>query len=289
MSESPYPATPLDDIEPAVAECVSEVLAPGGCDSVVSVWLGDLDGGVHVALDAAVPHYAASTMKLPLVATAFRLHEEKALDLDLEVAVHNEFRSAADGSTYAMHRSEDQDEDTWERIGSTCTLRRLAEQATVRSGNLATNLLLEQVGVPAVAAGLAALGCSVATTVGRGIEDAAARAAGLDNRVTAADLGVLLRAIGSRSLADAATCGEIEGVLSRQEHRDGVPAGLPAGTYVASKSGWVQGVTHDAALVRPDRTPAYVLVVLTTLDVPEETANALIAHISAVVWEGWQR
>ena len=43
------------------------------------------------------------------------------------------------------------------------------------------------------------------------------------------------------------------------------------------------------ALVRPNRAPAYVLVLLTTLDAPEKVATALIADISALAWEAWQR
>ena len=44
-------------------------------------------------------------------------------------------------------------------------------------------------------------------------------------------------------------------MLARQTYRDGVPAGLPAGTYVANKTGWVTGVDHDVALVRPPARP----------------------------------
>ena len=44
-------------------------------------------------------------------------------------------------------------------------------------------------------------------------------------------------------------------MLAGQEHRNQVPAGLPAGTYVAHKTGWVPGVAHDVALVRPDGLP----------------------------------
>jgi len=293
----PFPASALGELEPAIGECIADLTSrhdtgddgTGAGDGTVSVWLGDLDSGVHVALAADVPHYAASTMKLPLLVAAYRRHEDGTIDLDRSVDVHNRFASAADGSSYSLDQGDDQDDETWERIGSQCSLRVLAEHATVRSGNLATNLLLEHVGTGAVADVLADAGCSRTTVVRRGIENSAAREAGLDNLVTAADLGIVMRAVAARSLASTATCEQIETVLSRQEHRDGVPAGLPPRTYVANKTGWVDGITHDVALVRPDRTPAYVLVVLTTLEVAETVATRLIADISAVVWEGWHR
>jgi beta-lactamase class A len=122
----------------------------------------------------------------------------------------------------------------------------------------------------------------------RGIEDLGAARAGVNNLVTAPDLGRVLVGIADRSLASEASCTEIERVLTGQEHRDGIPAGLPAGTYVANKTGWVEGITHDMALVRPEGRPPYVLVVLTTVDVPEDVGQTFIADLSRIVWEAWQ-
>jgi beta-lactamase class A len=245
----------------------------------VSVWLGEPGRPPTYTHAADRTHYAASTMKLPLLVAAHRRHDRGELDLDTEVAVHNEHRSAYDGSPFALDQDDDQDDETWAQVGSTVTRRELARRAIGRSGNLATDLLLEHVGTAEVAAVLRDAGCSPATVLQRGIGDFAARDAGLDNLVTAADLA---RVIGSVTPA-------VEAVLAGQEHRDQIPAGLPEGTYVANKTGWVDGVAHDVALVRPEGHPAYVLVVLTTLAVPEEQANALIASVSAAVWEGHVR
>ena len=255
-------------------------------DHLVSVWLSDLDGAVHLSRAAEARHYAASTMKLPLLVAAHRLHARGGLDLDHEVEVHNRFASAADGSAYSLEQGDDQDDETWARLGGTRTIRGLAEHATVKSGNLATNLLLERVGSGAVADVLADAGCSPDTVLPRGIGDAVARESDLDNLVTAADLGLVLRGVGDRTLADPDTCADVEAVLARQEHRDGIPRGLPDATYVANKTGWVDGVSHDVALVRPAERPPYVLVVLTTADLPEQSAADLIAGVSRAVWEG---
>jgi beta-lactamase class A len=257
--------------------------------ATVSVWLGTADGATVLAREEDAVHYAASTMKLPLLVAAYRSHERGELDLDAEVRVHNAFASALDGSPFSMEQGDDQDDETWERIGTTCPLRVLARHATVKSGNLATNLLLEHVGTGAVADVLRDAGCSSATVISRGIEDAAAREAGLDNLVTAADLGLVMCGIASGTLAGPATCAQVEEVLAAQEHRDQIPAGLPAGTRVANKTGWVDGVTHDVALVRPEDRPPYVLAVCTTADVTEEAASRLIADVSRLVWEGWAR
>ncbi|EWT03472.1 beta-lactamase [Intrasporangium oryzae NRRL B-24470] len=252
----------------------------------VSVWLGDLDGRARWTRDAGVPHYAASTMKLPLVVAFERRVVRGELDPDTPVEVRNLFHSAADSSPFTMDEADDQDPETWAAVGGTRTLRQLAEHALTHSGNLATNLLLDAVGRDEVAVVLAAADCSPATVVARGIEDVAAREAGLTNTVTAADLGVLLSAVARRDerLGGEAVCGPVEEILSRQVWRDQIPAGLPEGTWTANKTGWVTGVSHDACLVRPaDRDP-FVLVVCTTIDLGEEDAARLVASVARDVW-----
>lgn len=275
---------------PGIGELIDSLLieyAPRG-EGTVSVWFGDIAGRPSYTRHELEPHYAASTMKLPLLVAAYRRHERGEIDLDAGVPVHNEFRSVADGSGYALQQSDDQDDETWDQIGSTVALRQLLVRAIVRSGNLATNLVLEHVGAGEVAAVLVDAGCSGTTTLPRGIEDAGARRAGLDNVVTAQDLARVMCGIAARTLALEHTCTDIEAVVAQQEHRDKIPAGLPRNTYVANKTGWVDGVAHDVALVRPDGAAAYVLVVCTTVALPEETASELIALVSRRIWEGRQ-
>lgn len=261
-------------------------LAELGAEGSISVWLGDLQGRPRFEHRSDAAHYAASTMKLPLVLAAQRLVVHGDLDLAAAVPVHNEFRSVADGSAFAMDEADDQDPATWAAVGSTRTVAELAEHAITHSGNLATNLLLDLVGRDRVAQVLFDVGCSPTTVVGRGIEDAVAREAGITNTVTAADLGLLMAAVGRRepALGGEAVCGPVEAILRRQRHLDQIPAGLPPGTPTASKSGWIPGVSHDACLVWPaDREPC-VLVVCTTIERDEADAAGLVASLAADVW-----
>lgn len=267
---------------------VDEVLAAGG-PGTFSVWCGDLAGRPLLARDAGAPHYAASTMKLPLLVAAYRRHERGELDLDAPVPVHNRFRSALDGSRFSLTQEDDQDDATWSRLGGQVSLRTLVRHAIVHSGNLATNLVLEQVGADEVAAVLRDSGCSAATALPRGIEDAAARESGLDNVVTAADLGLVMAGVASGALAGAGTSRDIEAVLAAQEYRDKIPAGLPPGTYVANKTGWVTGVAHDVALVRPEGGAPYTLAVCTTSGLAEVEASRLIAAVSEKIWAEMDR
>ncbi|NUO35732.1 MAG: serine hydrolase [Dermatophilaceae bacterium] len=256
-------------------------------NATVSVWLGGIDGRERWSHDAHAPHYAASTMKLPLVIAAFHRVVRGELDLAQPVAVTPTFASVLDGSPFSLDPDDDQDPETWAMVGGTCPLGELADRAITRSSNIATNLLVDVVGLAEVAEVLALTGCSAATVVGRGIEDARAREAGITNTVTAADLGQLMAAVARRdpALGGAAVLGPVEELLSRQEHVDQVPAGLPAGTPTASKSGWVPGISHDVALVRPPGEPPFVLAVCTTIALDEAEAAAFVAGIARDVWE----
>ncbi len=255
-----------------------------GTSRTVSAWLGGLDGRTWWARDDREQHLAASTMKLPLAVAALRAHAAGTLDLDRTVTVHDDFDSVVPGERFVMDADEDQDPRTWSERGAAVALRDLVHRMLARSGNLAANLVLEQVGTDAVAAVLEEAGCSGRTVVARGIEDAPAREAGCENLVTARDLGLVLAGAADHRLLDAASAHALERDLLAQVHRGGIPAGLPAGVTVANKTGWVGGVSHDVALVRPDDHAAFVLVVLTRHGASEREGEQLVADVAARAW-----
>ncbi|SBT44383.1 beta-lactamase class A [Micromonospora auratinigra] len=250
----------------------------------------------HRLADAT--HYAASTMKVGVLVALHRAAEAGRLDLDAPIPVRNAFDSALPGApTFACAQHYDNDDAVWERVGGTASLRWLAQRMIVRSSNLATNICIGQVGLPAVAEVWALAGARHSVT-GRGIEDFAAREAGITNLVTAADLAALLGglALGAQRpgpLASPAACAAMLDVLVAQEHREDLAAGLPEGTRIAHKNGWVRGVRHGAGVVFPDDAPPYAIVMCTTTDLAdggpdgegdEDDACRLIAKVSAQVW-----
>ena len=247
-------------------------------------------------------HYAASTMKVAVLAALHRAAEDGTVDLDAVVPVRNEFTSAAPGAAvFGCDPAEDNDRAVWERVGGTATPRWLARRMIVRSSNLATNHVLSLVGLDAVAAVWRSVGAAH-SVVGRGIEDAAAREAGITNLVTAADLAALLTAIAagaSTPLASPAARQEMLDLLLAQEHVEDLAAGLPPGTRIAHKNGWITGVRHGAGVVFPDDAPPYAVVVCATTplagattpgagdtgepDGPDEACR-LLARVAAVSW-----
>lgn len=249
----------------------------------VSIWWGSADGTPWFTRFPDLGHYAASTMKLAVLVAAYLAAETQRVDLGAPVEVHNRFASALDGSPYAVDRTEDSDDEVWAALGSRRPLRWLAQRMIVRSSNLATNLVLDTVGAPAVAEVMQACGAT-GSTVSRGIEDYRARDAGIDNVVTAGDLAAMWCALASGKAAGDAATAEMLDLLADNEWNDGIPAGLPPDTRVCHKNGWQDRVCHDAALIMADDRAPSVLVVLTTTDLDNAAANALTARIAAAAW-----
>lgn len=223
--------------------------------------------------NADVPHDAASTMKVAVLAA---LHRSGA-DLDRQVPVRNAFTSVV-GGTYAIDRASDSDPEPWQLLGGTAALGWLAGRMVTHSSNLATNLCLAEVGHEAVAEVWRQAGATGSGSP-RGIEDRPARAAGLRNRVTARDLVRLLESVEPEVLA------RLEGNV----HRVDIAAGLPPGTRLASKNGWFPGVRHGVAVVYPDDRPPYTLAVcysgpLASGHDVDDPAARLVARISERVW-----
>ncbi|MBM0257492.1 serine hydrolase [Micromonospora sp. 4G55] len=264
----------------------------------VSAYVGRLGAVPTWTRRPDATHYAASTMKVAVLLALHRAAEAGELDLDAPIPVVNGFDSAQPGTPrFACAQHYDNDDAVWARVGGSAPLRWLADRMITRSSNLATNIVLGQVGLPAVARAWALAGARHSVT-GRGIEDFAARDAGITNLVTAARPRGAARRAGHRGrppgpLASPAACAAMMDVLLAQEHREDLAAGLPEGTRIAHKNGWVQGVRHGAGVVLPDDAPPYVIVVCTTTDLAdggatgeevEDDACRLIAEISAAVW-----
>ncbi|MGE5830545.1 MAG: serine hydrolase, partial [Micromonosporaceae bacterium] len=227
-----------------------------------------------------------STMKVAVLAALHRAAEAGRIDLDAEIPVRNRFESAVPGApAFGCDQAEDNDDAVWQRVGGTATPRWLAQRMIVRSSNLATNHVLALVGTAAAAQVWAAVGARD-SVVGRGIEDAAAREAGITNLVTAADLAALFGAIatGAAALAPAQAGQAMLDCLLAQECTEDLAAGLPPGTRIAHKNGWVTGVRHGAGVVFPDDAPPYLLVVCTTTPLADPDACELLARVAAASW-----
>ncbi len=247
----------------------------------VSVWCGPLGGPAAFARLEHEPHFAASLMKVPVLVA---LHRRGGLDD--RVRVINDFASEDPGAPrYALSQRHDQDDAVWDRIGGWARLGWLSERMITRSSNLATNLVLSAVGLPAAAEIWREVG-AVTSRLERGIGDTAAEDAGLTNTVSVADIARLFDGIATGRL------GPPDGMLSTlfaQQRTEDLASGLPPGTRVAHKNGWVIGVRHAAGVVFPEDAPPFVLAVCATTPLavndPADDACQLIRTVAEAAWQ----
>jgi len=271
-----------------LAQGVDAVLARhAGRGVTIAVAYRDLRTGETLLRNERVKLHAASTMKLPVMVALFQAAGRGELQLDQPVPVENRFKSIVDGSPFQLDAKEDGDPDLYRSLGTSLSLEELTRRMIVRSSNLATNLLIELVGAPRVMEQMHELGAEDLEIL-RGVEDQKAYDAGLNNKVTAYDLMLLLAAVaeGRPEASD-----RMLDILKHQEFNEKIPAGLPPGTPVAHKTGDITKIHHDAAIVYPQDPPKsspYVLVVLTSGIADEKLADQTIAEVSRAVWEGRQ-
>ena len=275
----PVPVSPEDSLRARIEARIAAV--PG---ARVGIVLHDLRDRFHVGIAADSSFHAASTMKVPVMIELFRQADAGHLSLDQGLLVVNSFGSIVDGSNYALDAGDDSDSSLYAMVGKRVAIRELIEHMITRSSNLATNMLIPVAGAANANATAHALGATRMRVL-RGVEDGKAYARGMNNTTTASDLAALLLAIERGTAASPASCAQMRDILLREIYSGDIPAGLPAGTPVAQKTGWITGVLHDAAIVYPPGRTPYVLIVLTANIPDEAVAKALTVDISRMVWE----
>jgi beta-lactamase class A len=253
--------------------------------SAVAVAAYDFEHHTTWSLNPSRWFHAASTIKVPVLLAVYDAIERQRFGPDSRVHVRNRFLSLADGRPFRVSPEGDANTAVHAAIGRMLTVAELAEHMIVTSSNLATNLLLELVGVEQARACLARLHLG-GIDLRRGVDDEAAWEAGLNNRVTAAGLCDAMRLIEEGKAVSPDASRAMLDILHQQRFRTGIPAGLPEDARVANKTGEISTVAHDAGIVYLDGRDAYVVVILTEW-APEVTAGRqdTIARISRAVYE----
>ena len=259
----------------------ARIAAVPGAQAAVS--FRDLGSGDALDIEGATDFHAASTMKIPVMIEVLRAVDAGRLSLDQRILLVNRFYSIIDGSPFSLDSGSDSDSSVHARVGERVPVRELVERMIVRSSNLATNALIALVGAEQANATAHALGAAHIRVL-RGVEDSKAFAAGRNNTTTSVDLAVLLEHVERGDALAPPSARLMKEILLHQEFNELIPAGVPAGTPVAHKTGSITATFHDAAIVYPPGRAPYVLVVLTRAIPDEKVAGALITDISRLVW-----
>jgi len=249
----------------------------------LAVAIADFETGAEFEYHGNRWFHAASTIKLAVLLGVYGAIHRGELLPQSRVHVRNRFLSAYDGSPYRVRVDRDANAEVHREIGRTLRVSELAEHMITSSSNLATNLLLDLVGLDVLQKTLEGFGLE-GIDLRRGVEDELAFEHGINNRVTALGLVGLLRLIGEEHAFSPELSRQMVDVLHGQQFRSGIPAGLPRGARVAHKTGDISTVAHDAGLVYlPDRKP-YAIAVLTEWDPSTGGRSTTIAAASYIAY-----
>lgn len=232
----------------------------------VGFYFRDLVTGESWGLDPDLPLVAASVIKIPVLIEAFARIEEGTLDPNEPVVIRQEDKLPSCGALTYMH------------TGLCVTVEDLYTLMIIVSDNTAANLLLKKFGMDAVNRRMRALGLTV-TTVNRLLFDSEAAAKGLENKISAREIGLLLERMVSGTLVSARASKEMLRILGDQRLNGKMPFYLKGMAKVAHKTGEDDGITHDVGVVYA-RRPFVACFCSNGVDVPRfETAIQLASKL----------
>jgi beta-lactamase class A len=248
------------------ASVLSPFLPLGGR---VGFYFKDLVTGETFAQNGETPLLAASVIKLPVMAEAFRQMEAGLVGRDERFVICPEDKLPGCGALNLMHD------------GVEATFLDLVTLMIALSDNTATNLVIKRLGMEAVNQNIERLGLA-GTRLNRLLFDEEASARGVENTVSAADMGKLLELIYRGMLVSAKASADMLDILFEQRLGGKLPLSLPRDVAVANKTGEDEGITNDVGIV--EGAHPYVICILAN-DVYAPDFDRAIHQVSCTVYE----
>ncbi len=248
----------------------------------------DLQTGKKLLIHAHESFHAASTMKTPVLIEAYKQAAEGKLAIDDSLTVHSSFRSIADGSPYSLDPGNDSETGLYAKEGQKVSVRELLYQMIIKSSNLATNLVIEQLDARKVTATMRQLGAKDIQVL-RGVEDGKAYEQGLNNTTTAFDLMVIFEKMARGKTVSKKASEEMIAILLDQKFNEIIPGRLPKEVKVAHKTGSITGVRHDSGIVFLPDGRKYVLVLLSKELQKADEGTQAMAKASELVYQYMMR
>lgn len=228
--------------------------------------------------------HAASTMKTPVMIEAYRQDAEGKINLEDSIVVKNSFKSIVEGSAYSMDIRRDSGDKMYDRIGKNATYYELVYDMIINSSNLATNIVIEQLGPKNVMKTMYNIGAH-SIKVLRGVEDMKAFDLGMNNETSANDLMVIYEHIANGTAVNSVADSNMIKILLDQTYKSIIPKKLPKSVKVAHKTGSITGVFHDSGIVFLPDGRKYVLVILSKNVQYPGKAKEMMSDVSKMVYD----
>jgi beta-lactamase class A len=236
----------------------------------------------YLHADDAMP--TASLIKLPIMVETYWQAKEEKVKLGTQLTLKKDDKVPGSG-ILTSHFSD----------GATFPLKDAVRLMIVFSDNTATNLVLDQIGIPSTNKRMAELGfksTKINAKVFKGsttsIDPEATKKYGLGS-TTARDMVELLALIENGKVVSPEACKEMLVHLKACDDKEKMTRLLPAGTVVAHKSGSVNSSKTDAGIIYLKSGPVALCVLTDENDdkrwVVDNAAQVLIAKIAREAYD----
>lgn len=249
----------------------------------VGLVVKQLETGEQYSYQATKPMPTASLIKLPIMVATYQAVEDGTLTLNHKIVLHKEDKVPGSG-ILAPHFGE----------GATLSLLDAIHLMIVYSDNTATNLVIDQLGLPETTEVMKSLGCETTVLNSKvyrrdtSIFPDRSREFGLGS-TCAADMTVLLEKLQAGQLVSDRASKQMLAHLLACEDKSRIPRLLPPNVQVAHKTGSVSATRCDAGIILARSGPISVTVL--TTDIADRSwnkdneADLLCAQIAKVAFD----
>lgn len=251
-------------------------------NSSKGVWgivLEDLVSGEKWELNSKELFYAASVIKVPIMAAVFAEVENGKLSLDDSFVLREE--DFVGGSGVLQHFTP----------GSKLPIRDLVMLMIIQSDNSATNMLIDLMGNESIVATMKAAGMEYSTFYNKLMMNNP-NPKGY-NMIAATDIALLLKKMALLELVSESASKEMLNIMKKQQVQDCLPhkfpspysdfnSGCPA-WELAHKTGWIPGTRHDVGILYIGEKKLAVTVLSKEED--DLVSKQMLADIGEMVYQ----
>jgi len=240
-----------------------------GLAGITVIDLAGVDTG-PLAVNPDLVFAIGSSIKIPVLLALYLKDERGELDVRQSFTVTREHLIAGSGVLQHLDHP------------LTLAVEDLATLMINVSDNIATNILIDLVGLDYVNSLLDELGLPE-TRLRRKMIDSAAAARGDENTSTPRESARLMELLYRGEAVDEAACERVLRILTKPKRTSPVAAKLPMGLTIANKPGGLEGVSADLAVVYLERRP-YVFAGMVNYALGDDPAET-VAEMSYDVYE----
>lgn len=237
----------------------------------IAVFVKDLKSNKTIKINENSVFPSASTIKLSIMSELFNKINEGIYKLNDVIEITEGMKTGGDGILKELN------------CGHKFTLEEICTLMIIVSDNMATNILINLLGMSNINTAIKNLGLQD-TKLQRKMMDSQAAREGRDNLITANDFAHIFELIYNDKNVNTAFSQLMLNILKRQQVRGRLDLYLPEEVVIAHKTGDLDCLEHDGGIVYL-QDKAYIICVLTNQTESNKEGREIIGKISRLVYE----